>query len=224
MAAAPRREIRVDREMMEPLSHHTDAVLCGDFLYLSGAAPLDTAANVIAPGDLVKQCEATCHNTDLMLQAADMSFKDIAHFKILMEDVIYWPLIEPVCRSYLGEVRPSSTRVGMGHPAVPGMLLEIEAIAYKPQNGGPARQEIRCEDLYDPLGYNVDVIKCGDFAFLSGTGPLDRNGNAVGFGDAERQSHKTMENMQVMLEAAGMGFGDVARVLYFLENVHDLRH
>ena len=129
MAAAPRREIRVDREMMEPLSHHTDAVLCGDFLYLSGAAPLDTAANVIAPGDLVKQCEATCHNTDLMLQAADMSFKDIAHFKILMEDVIYWPLIEPVCRSYLGEVRPSSTRVGMGHPAVPGMLLEIKATA-----------------------------------------------------------------------------------------------
>ena len=222
MPAPPRREIRLQTEMMEPLSHHTDAVLCGDFLYLSGAAPLDTAAN-IAPGDVVKQCEATCHNIDLMLQAADMSFQDIAHFKILMEDVVNWPQIEPVCRAYLGEIRPSSTRVGIGHPAVPGMLMEIEAVAYKPANGGPPRQEIRSEELYEPLGCNVDVVKCGDFAFLSGTGPLDRDGNAVGFGDPVAQSRKTMENMQAMLDAADMGFDDVAKVVYFLENVHDLK-
>ena len=192
-------------------------MLCGDFLYLSGAAPLDMAANVIAPGDVVKQYEATCHNIDLMLQAADMTFHDIAHFKIFMEDVFDWPKIEPVCRNYLGDIRPSSTRVGIGHPAVPGMLMEIEAVAYKPRNGGPARREIRCEELYDPLGYNVDVVVCGDFAFLSGTGPLDRAGNPV------KQSHKTLENMQIMLEAAGMGFDDVAKVVYFLENVHDLK-
>ena len=223
MAAPPRKEIRLESEMMEPLSHHTDAVLCGDFLYLSGAAPLDTAANVIAPGDAVEQCEATCHNIDLMLDAAGMTFQDIAHFKIFMEDVFDWPQIEPVCRAYLGDTRPSSTRVGIGHPAVPGMLIEIEAVAYKPRNGGPARQEIRCEELYEPLGYNVDVVKCGDFAFLSGTGPLDRDGNAVGFGDPVSQSHKALENMQIMLEAAGMGFDDVAKVVYFLENVHDLK-
>ena len=101
--------------------------------------------------------------------------------------------------------------------------MEIEAVAYKPRNGGPARREIRCEELYDPLGYNVDVVVCGDFAFLSGTGPLDRAGNAVAFGDPVKQSHKTLENMQIMLEAAGMGFDDVAKVVYFLENVHDLK-
>jgi len=223
MGAPPRREIRIESDMMEPLSHHTDAVLCGDFLYLSGAAPLDTAARVIAPGDVVKQCEATCHNIELMLQAADMTFQDIAHFKIFMEDVFDWRQIEPVCSGYLGEIRPSSTRVGIGHPAVPGMLMEIEAVAYKPRNGGPARREIRCEELYNPLGYNVDVVVCGDFAFLSGTGPLDRAGNAVGFSDPVRQSHKTLENMQIMLDAAGMGFDDVAKVVYFLENVHDLK-
>lgn len=163
MGAPPRKEIRIESDMMEPLSHHTDAVLCGDFLYLSGAAPLDMAANVIAPGDVVKQYEATCHNIELMLQAADMTFHDIAHFKIFMEDGFDWPKIEPVCRNYLGDIRPSSTRVGIGHPAVPGMLMEIEAVAYKPRNGGPARREIRCEELYDPLGYNVDVVVCGDF-------------------------------------------------------------
>ena len=88
MGAPPRKEIRIESDMMEPLSHHTDAVLCGDFLYLSGAAPLDMAANVIAPGDVVKQCEATCHNIELMLQAADMTFHDIAHFKIFMEECV----------------------------------------------------------------------------------------------------------------------------------------
>ncbi len=223
MTAPPRKEIRLDSEMMEPLSHHTDAVLCGDFLYLSGAAPLDMAAHVIAPGDVVKQCEATCHNIDLMLGAAGMAFHDIAYFKILMDEVDDWAQIEPVCRSFLGNTRPSSTRVAIGHPAVPGMLLEIEAVAYKPQNGGPAREEIRCDELCEPLGYNVDVVRCGDFAFLSGTGPIDGDGNAVAIGDPVKQSHATLENMRIMLEAAGMGFADVAKVVYFLENVHELK-
>ena len=72
--AAPRKEIRLD-DMMEPISHYTDAVLCGDFLYMSGAGPFDKDGNVIGEGDVVKQCEVTCANIDRMLSAADMSPK-----------------------------------------------------------------------------------------------------------------------------------------------------
>jgi len=220
MTAAARREIRL-KSLMEPISHYTDAVLCGDFLFMSGAAPFDRDGRLIAPGDVTKQCEATCQSIAAMLSAADMSFKDVVYFKVLMEEVYDGPKINPVRKAFHGDSKPGSTRVGVGHLAIPGMLLEIDCVAYKPFSGGPAKREIRCANLFEPPSHYTDVVVCGDFAFLSGTGPVGPDGKSVHFGDPERQAHVTMENMQVMLEAAGMGFEDIAKVVCYLENVHD---
>ncbi|MDE0056589.1 MAG: RidA family protein [Defluviicoccus sp.] len=218
--AAARREIRLDNTM-EPISHYTDAVLCGDFLYVSGAGPFDKDGVLIGEGDVVRQCEATCANIDRVLSAADMSPSDVVYFKVLMEEVYDGPRINPVRIDFHGDSYPGSTRVGVGHFALPGMLLEIECVAYKPRNGGPPRQEIRCEELFEPPSHYIDVVKCGDYAFVSGTGPIASDGRAVHFGDPEKQAFKTLENMEVMLDAAGMGFGDVCKVVCYLENVHD---
>ena len=218
--AAPRKEIRLD-DMMEPISHYTDAVLCGDFLYLSGAGSFDKDGNVIGEGDVVKQCEVTCDNIDRMLSAADMSPKDVVYFKVLMEEVYDGPKINPVRIDFHGDSYPGSTRVGVGHLALPGMLLEVECVAYKPKNGGPPKEEIRCENLFEPPSHYIDVVKCGDYAFISGTGPIGSDGRTVHFGDPEKQAFKTHENMQVMLEAAGMGFEDICKVVCYLENVWD---
>ena len=216
--AAPRREIRLD-DLMEPISHYTDAVLCGDFLFMSGAGPFDKDGRLIGEGDVVKQCEATCENIDRMLSAADMSPSDVVYFKVLMEEVYDGPKINPVRIAFHGDSYPGSTRVGVGHLALPGMLLEIECVAYKPRDGGAPKQEIRCENLFEPPSHYIDVVKCGDYAFVSGTGPIAADGRAVHFGDPEKQAFKTLENMEVMLEAAGMGFEDVCKVVCYLENV-----
>ncbi len=218
--AAPRQEIRLD-DTMEPISHYTDAVLCGDFLYMSGAGPFASDGSLIGEGDVVRQCEATCANIDRMLSAADMSPRDVVYFKVLMEEVYDGPRINPVRIDFHGDAYPGSTRVGVGHFALPGMLLEIECVAYKPRNGGPPKEEIRCADLFEPPSHYVDVVKCGDYAFISGTGPIARDGRAVSFGDPGKQAFKTLENMEVMLDAAGMGFGDVCKVVCYLENVWD---
>ena len=220
--AAPRREIRLD-DMMEPISHYTDAVLCGDFLFMSGAGPYDKDGALIGEGDVVRQCEATCANIDRMLSAADMSPADVVYFKVLMEEVQDGPRINPVRKAFHGESFPGSTRVGVGHLALPGMLLEIECVAYKPRSGGPPKQEIRCENLFEPPSHYIDVVKCGDFAFISGTGPVGADGRSVFVGDPEKQGFKTLENMEVMLDAAGMGFADVCKVVCYLENVWDRR-
>ena len=218
--AAPRQEIRLD-DTMEPISHYTDAVLCGDFLYMSGAGPFASDGSLIGEGDVVRQCEATCANIDRVLSAADMSPRDVVYFKVLMEEVYDGPKINPVRIDFHGDAYPGSTRVGVGHFALPGMLLEIECVAYKPRSGGPPKEEIRCEDLFEPPSHYVDVVKCGDYAFISGTGPIARDGRAVSFGDPGKQAFKTLENMEVMLDAAGMGFGDVCKVVCYLENVWD---
>ena len=138
-----------------------------------------------------------------------------------MEEVYDGPKINPVRIDFHGDAYPGSTRVGVGHLALPGMLLEIECIAYKPRNGGPPREEIRCENLFEPPSHYTDVVKCGDYAFISGTGPVGADGSTVFLGDPGKQAFKTLENMEVMLDAAGMGFEDVCKVVCYLENVWD---
>ena len=96
----------------------------------------------------------------------------MVYFKVLMEEVTDGPRINPVRAEFHGDSRPGSTRVGVGHLALPGMLLEIECVAYKPVNGGPPKEEIRCESLFEPPSHYVDVVKCGDYAFISGIGPV----------------------------------------------------
>ena len=126
--AAPRKEYRLD-DLSPPISHYTDAVQCGDFLFMSGAGPFDAEMNLIGERDVVKQCEVTCRNIEKMLSAAGMSYKDVVYFKVLLEDVSDGPAINPVRQAFFGDARPVSTRVGVGHLAWPGMLIEIEATA-----------------------------------------------------------------------------------------------
>jgi len=223
VTATQRREVRL-KELMRPISHYTDAVLCGDFLYMSGAAAFDKDGNLVGAGDVVRQCEQTCENIDRMLSAVDMSPRDVVYFKVFMQEVYDGPKINPVRQAFHGASKPGSTRVGVGHFVHPGMLIEVECVAYKPFSGGPARREIRCENLFQPPSHYIDVVECGDFAFISGTGPIGPNGKSMHFGDVARQAHLTMENMQVMLDAVGMGFEDVAKVVCYLENIHDRPH
>jgi 2-iminobutanoate/2-iminopropanoate deaminase len=59
-------------------------------------------------------------------------------------------------------------------------------------------------------------LKVGNLLFLSGSIPLDPvSGQLVAGGIAE-QTTRVMENIKALLEAAGAGFGNVARTTVFM--------
>ena len=219
--AAPRQEIRLEDKLPEPISHYTDAVRCGDFLFMSGAGPFDKDLKLIGQGDVAAQARATCENIEKMLDAAGMSFQDIAYFKILLDNVRDQDKINPVRQTFFGDARPAGVLVGVQELALPGMMIEIEAVAYKPSGGAPARQEIVVDGLAPPRHHETHVVKCGDFAFFSLMGPLDANGNAAHVGDPLAQAEVSHQNMQRMAEAAGMDLSDVAKVTVWIEKVAD---
>lgn len=126
-----RQEIRIP-DLNEPLSHYTDGVRCGDFLFISGKAPLDKEGKLVGVGDVVKQCRQVFENIKKVLDAANMSFADIAAVTIYLLDVNDRPKINPVRKEFFGPHRPTSTLIGVKQLAVPGMLIEIQSVAYKP--------------------------------------------------------------------------------------------
>ena len=57
--------------------------------------------------------------------------------------------------------------------------------------------------------------------FISGTASIDNKGQIVHPGDVARQTDRLLENVSVLLEEAGCGFGDVMSMIVYLRDISD---
>jgi 2-iminobutanoate/2-iminopropanoate deaminase len=126
-----REEVRVEG-MAEPLSHYTDAVKSGGLLFVSGIVPVDGEGKLVGEGDVVEQTRQVLRNMELVLRAAGCTAADVAKVTLYLLDVNDRATINPVRQEFFGDARPASTLVEVSALAVPGALLEIEAVAAIP--------------------------------------------------------------------------------------------
>jgi enamine deaminase RidA (YjgF/YER057c/UK114 family) len=93
-------------------------------LFISGQGPEDLKAN------METQIRQTFDRIGILLKAAGASFANVviirSYWVHLQRDL---PLFRKVRREYLKEPYPASTAVGTAELAIPGLELEIEAVA-----------------------------------------------------------------------------------------------
>lgn len=123
-----RQEIRV-KGLNPPISHYTDAVRYGDLLFISGVAPLDEELALVGGEDVVAQARQVFRNLAKILAAAGIGFEAILKVTVYLTDVADRARINPVRQEFFGSTRPASTLIGVKELAVPGMKIEIEAVA-----------------------------------------------------------------------------------------------
>lgn len=123
-----KQEIRVDH-LNPPLSHYTDATRFGDLLFISGCGPLDGEGNLVGGDNVADQTRATLENIGAILEAAGAGFADVLKVVVYLTDINDRAAINPVRQEFFGDHRPCSTLIGINELVVPGMKVEIEAIA-----------------------------------------------------------------------------------------------
>jgi reactive intermediate/imine deaminase len=128
---ADREEIRVP-ELGTPISHYTDAVRVGDLLFVSGCVPTDADGNVVGGDDVAAQARKTLENIGVILERAGASFADVAKVTVFLTDIDDRPKINPVRQEIFGDARPASTLIEVSRLAIPGIKIEIEAVARIP--------------------------------------------------------------------------------------------
>jgi len=116
-----------------PISHYTDAVRFGNLLFISGIVALDADNNVVAPGDVVGQAEHIFTTIGRLLEQAGGGFANILRVTVYLLDVADRTRINPVRKKFFGDTLPASTLIGVRELALPGLLIEIEAIAGLPE-------------------------------------------------------------------------------------------
>ena len=130
------RRIRLTGQLAEPISHYTDAVEANGFLYISGMLPVNAAGELVGDGDVIRQSEQVLDNIGVVLRSAGASFDDVVRVGVYVRDMADREAINTVRRRYFGDARPASTLVEVSALAHPGALVEIDAVALLPRQGG----------------------------------------------------------------------------------------
>jgi len=123
-----RQEYMVDG-LAPPISHYCDAVRFGNLLFIAGIPPTDRNGKVVGGDDVAAQTRQVFKNMKLVLDAAGASFADILKVTVYLLDVNDRTKINPVRKEFFGDARPASTLIGIRELAIPGMKVEIEAVA-----------------------------------------------------------------------------------------------
>lgn len=119
-------------ELMEPIGHYSDAVRTGNLLFLSGCVALDADGHVVGEGDIAAQTRQVFANIEAVLRAAGAGFANVVKTTIFLTNVEDRSALAPIRREVFGDHRPASTLVEVSALAVPGLLIEIEAVAELP--------------------------------------------------------------------------------------------
>jgi 2-iminobutanoate/2-iminopropanoate deaminase len=86
------------------------------------------------------------------------------------------------------------------------------------------KKVIEVPDGPKPVGPYSPAIRVGDLIFASGQGSTDPStGKFIGQGDIKAQTKRVLENIQIVLKAAGVSMDDVAKVTVFLRKAADFQ-
>ncbi|MGL5819135.1 MAG: RidA family protein [Phycicoccus sp.] len=98
-------------------------------VFVSGQVAYDERGGVAHPGDFVAQARATFTALGAQVEAAGARLDHIVKLTIYLVDLRDRDDLRVVREEFFGGTAPAATLVGVTGLALPGLLLEVEAIA-----------------------------------------------------------------------------------------------
>jgi 2-iminobutanoate/2-iminopropanoate deaminase len=119
--------------MSEPVSHFCHVVTVGRLVFVSGCVASDANGKVVGGSDVVAQARQVHENIKRCLTAAGATFADICKVTVYVKNMADREKINTVRKEYFGASKPASTLIEVSRFVSSDYLLEIEAIAVKPE-------------------------------------------------------------------------------------------
>ena len=114
-----------------PLGRYVHAMQFDRFLFISGMGPLDDKGILIGE-NVEDQTRATLENMRRVLELAGLDFRHVAKETIYLTNVADRFATHAVRDSFYGDHVPASTLIGVNELVVPGMKIEVDAVAVVP--------------------------------------------------------------------------------------------
>ncbi len=114
--------------VMKPLASYCQVVRKGNIVTTAGQVALDSAGQIVGEGDIAAQTRQTLENLKNALAGAGAELTDVIKTMIFIADLADYKGMNQVYDEYFAEAPPARSTV-RADLALPGLLVEIEAIA-----------------------------------------------------------------------------------------------
>lgn len=113
-----------------PGGHYSQAIVHGNYVYLSGQLPVQLDGSLGIDLDFESQVRLVMRNADAVLESAGSGLNSIVNFTAYIVGVENWPEFNRVYADIMGDWRPARTVVPVPELHY-GLAVEINAIAVK---------------------------------------------------------------------------------------------
>jgi 2-iminobutanoate/2-iminopropanoate deaminase len=114
-----------------PVGPYSPGMIFGQLVFVSGQAGRDPATGKLGP-DVTAQTEQALKNIAAILEAAGSGLQHVLRCGVFLVDMKEFPKMNEVYARAFGAHRPARTTVEVSGLPGPGLLVEIDAIAYIP--------------------------------------------------------------------------------------------
>jgi reactive intermediate/imine deaminase len=98
-------------------------------VFVAGQGAVSPAGELVGEGDFEAQIEQTFENMRTVLEQSGASLSDVVKFTVFLTDISRLRDFAQVKARFIEGPQPASTAVEVSSLALPGMLIEVEAIA-----------------------------------------------------------------------------------------------
>ncbi|MEM2237658.1 MAG: Rid family detoxifying hydrolase [Candidatus Caldarchaeum sp.] len=113
----------------KPVGPYSQAVLAGDFLFLSGQVAINPATGKIEGDDVKTQTRRILENAKAILESVGRSLDDVVKATVYLTDPEHFKDMNEVYREYFRNEPPARTTVVVQLP-LKDALVEVDLIAY----------------------------------------------------------------------------------------------
>src|SRR6478672_9669372 len=114
-----------------PVGPYSPGVVVGNLVFVSGQAGREPGSGRLSP-DVEGQTEQVLKNIATILEAAGSGLQHVVRCGVFLVDMKEFPKMNEVYARTFGSHRPARTTVEVSGLPGPGLLVEIDAIAYIP--------------------------------------------------------------------------------------------
>ena len=122
------------RTTWEPVVGYSRAVAAGDFVFVSGCTSVADGV-FVHEGDAGAQTGQAIANVAEALERLGLGLADVVRTRMFVTDISRWEEYGLAHGAAFGEAMPATSMVGVAALVDPRMLVEVEAVAYKPGVG-----------------------------------------------------------------------------------------
>jgi reactive intermediate/imine deaminase len=106
---------------------YSQAVRCGNTVYVSGQVPFDPVTGVLISGDIDAEIRRVFENLAAIAEAAGGSLANVAKLSVFLTDMTHFPRVNEIMATYFKEPYPARAAIGVA--ALPrGARVEMECV------------------------------------------------------------------------------------------------